>query len=126
MRKLVACLACRNQSSRLYGKPLQNLSISENISVLDYIITLLKEVEEIDEIVLGISNGIENKVFAEIAKKHSINFIFGDETDVLMRLIKCCEHSKGTDIFRMTTESPFVMYEYIKMLGHNTFILIAI
>ncbi len=29
MRKLVACLACRNEGTRLYGKPLQNLDVKK-------------------------------------------------------------------------------------------------
>ena len=37
-RKLVAALACRNQGTRLYGKPLQNLDIDKGITILDYMI----------------------------------------------------------------------------------------
>ena len=33
-RKLVAVLACRNQSSRLYGKPLQFLDVKNEIRVI--------------------------------------------------------------------------------------------
>ena len=38
MRKLIASLACRNNSTRLYGKPLQNLDTKKNITILEYII----------------------------------------------------------------------------------------
>ena len=62
MRKLVAAIACRNKGSRLYGKPLQNLDIDRGFSVLDNIIGCLKQIPVIDEIVLGIANGIENDV----------------------------------------------------------------
>ena len=37
MRKLVACLACRNEGTRLYGKPLQNLDIKKNITIKNYL-----------------------------------------------------------------------------------------
>ena len=50
--KVIACIACRNNSRRLYGKPLQLL---ENFSVLEYIINNLKQRTEIADIVLAIS-----------------------------------------------------------------------
>ena len=34
-RKLVAAIACRNQGSRLYGKPIQNLDVEDGITILD-------------------------------------------------------------------------------------------
>ncbi|MBV9987227.1 MAG: hypothetical protein JO301_06080 [Chitinophagaceae bacterium] len=114
MRKLVACLACRNNGSRLYGKPVQNLDIAGQLTVLDYIITALKSFPDIDAIVLGISEGNDNLGFVDIAAKHSIDYIIGDANDVLQRLIRCCEKAGGTDIFRVTTESPFTYFEAIK------------
>jgi spore coat polysaccharide biosynthesis protein SpsF len=113
MRKLVACLACRNQGTRLYGKPLQNLDIEERISVLEYMIASVKTYEPVEAIVLGISEGTDNVCFKELAIKNNIDFIIGSEEDVLQRLIQCCEKAEGTDIFRLTTESPFTYFEAI-------------
>lgn len=113
MRKLVACLACRNQGSRLYGKPLQNLDIEKRLSVLEYMIASIRTYEPVSAIVLGISEGADNIVFADIANKLGIPFIIGSEEDVLHRLIQCCEKVRGTDIFRLTTESPYTYFEPI-------------
>jgi spore coat polysaccharide biosynthesis protein SpsF len=113
MRVLVACLACRNQGSRLYGKPLQNLDIASGLTILDYIISGVKLLTPISSIVLGISAGTENETFKTVADKHKIQFIVGDEEDVLLRLIQCCQQGGGTDIFRMTTESPFNYFELV-------------
>lgn len=113
MRKLVACLACRNNGSRLYGKPMQNLDIEKQFTVLDYIISAVKKYPAVDEVVLGISEGNDNLCFVDVAKKHDIRYIIGDEADVLQRLIQCCEKAGGTDIFRLTTESPFTCFEVI-------------
>lgn len=113
MRKLVACLACRNNGSRLYGKPMQNLDIDSQLTVLDYIISAIKTYKSVDAIVLGISEGKDNLCFTDIAARHNIEYIIGDETDVLQRLIQCCEKAGGTDIFRVTTESPFTYFEAI-------------
>ena len=63
MKKLVAALACRNQGSRLYGKPLQNLDIDNGITILDNIINCLQQISAIDDVVLGIADGVENDAF---------------------------------------------------------------
>ena len=63
MRKLVACLACRNQGTRLYGKPMQNLDIKMGLTILDYMINSIKTYECVSEIVLGVSAGDDNIIY---------------------------------------------------------------
>ena len=113
-RKLVAALACRTAGSRLYGKPLQYLDNDHDVRIIDYIIDCLKTLNSIDEIVLGIAEGPENEIFKTVAAKHRIGFVVGDETDVLSRLVACGKLANATDIFRVTTESPFVVFEEIE------------
>ena len=74
-RKLVAAIACRNQGTRLYGKPIQNLDVENGITILDNIILCLKSIKVIDKIVLGISEGIENEIYKTISEKHNISYI---------------------------------------------------
>lgn len=114
MRNLVAALACRNNSTRLYGKPLQLLDIKKKISVIQHIINQLKKKKIFKEIVLGISKEIDSKIYVQLANKNNINYIFGDEFDVLSRLIKCGDKTFATDIFRITTESPFPFLKNLK------------
>ena len=113
-RRLVAALACRAAGSRLYGKPLQNLDIERRTSVLGHMIDLLATVPLIDEIVLGVAVGHENEPFHEIARARGLKSIRGDEIDVLERLIQCGEAGGATDVFRVTTESPFTYFEAIE------------
>ena len=113
MRKLVAALACRNKGSRLYGKPLQNLDIDRGISILDNIIACLKQMPTIDSIVLGVADGVENDEFVGYAQVNNIGCIRGDEEDVLERLIYCGDFDDATDIFRLTSESPFTYFDLI-------------
>ena len=115
-RKLVAALACRNNGSRLFGKPLQNLDVNKGIKIIDNLIECIKSIEEIDNIVLGIAEGVENDIFKEIAMQKKIDFIIGDETDVLGRLIKCAEKVNATDVFRITSENPFLYFQSVKKL----------
>ena len=115
-KKLVAALACRNQGTRLYGKPVQNLDIESGIRIIDNVISCLKSIQCIDEVVLGISEGIENEIFIKIAEENKIKYIIGDEEDVLSRLIECGVCSNATDIFRVTSESPFLFFEPVEDL----------
>ena len=114
--KLVAAIACRNQGTRLYGKPIQNLDVENGIRIIDNIIDCIKTIKCIDEIVLGISKGSENEVYVEIAKEKSLQYILGDHDDVLSRLISCGLISNATDIFRITSESPFMYFELVEKL----------
>jgi spore coat polysaccharide biosynthesis protein SpsF len=112
-RRLIAALACRNQGSRLYGKPLQNLHVDTGVRIIDNVIQCLKSIKSIDGIVLAISEGSENDAFVEIARQYGIDFVIGDEHDVLARLISAGEHSPATDVFRVTSESPFLYFEEV-------------
>ncbi|MHA8097976.1 hypothetical protein VR479_01610 [Aquirufa aurantiipilula] len=118
-RKLVAAIACRNNGSRLYGKPLQNLDVIKQITILDNITACLKSLQIVDEIVLGISMGSDNLAFEEYAKKNDIAYIFGDEKDVLSRLISCGEKVGATDILRITSESPFLYFDEVYKLWEH-------
>jgi spore coat polysaccharide biosynthesis protein SpsF len=115
-RRLVAAIACRNQGSRLYGKPLQNLEVEKGVRILDNIIGCLRAIDCIDEIVLGISEGVENEVFKNIAEENGLRHVVGDQIDVLSRLIKCGQLVGATDIFRVTSESPFLYFEPVEDL----------
>lgn len=113
MRKLVAALACRVDGTRLYGKPLQLLDIESRVSILDQLIALLATEKAIEDVVLGVSEGTENEVFHDRARRHGVRSIRGDRVDVLSRLIRCGEVAGATDVFRVTTESPFPYFEAI-------------
>jgi spore coat polysaccharide biosynthesis protein SpsF len=108
-RRLVAALACRVEGKRLYGKPLQNLAPDRTI--LGQILDTLARLPAIDTTVLGISKGSGNQPFVELAAARGIAHIIGDEIDVLMRLIQCGQAANATDVFRITTECPFLYFE---------------
>ena len=112
MRKLIAALACRNTSNRLYGKPMQNLD--DNKTILEELVNSIKTHKIVKKICLGIAEGPSNYSFKQYAIRNNLNYIFGDELDVLSRLVKCGNHSKATDILRITTENPFVYLDNIE------------
>ncbi|MFZ5556229.1 MAG: acylneuraminate cytidylyltransferase [Pseudomonadota bacterium] len=111
-RRLVAALACRNNGSRLYGKPLQNL-IGET-TILDQIIAAIRKFPIIEQIVLGISEGAANLNFVDFAHEREVSYVFGDPRDVLHRLILCGRLACATDVFRVTTECPWFAYDLLE------------
>lgn len=119
MRKLVAVLACRNQGSRLYGKPLQRLSVESGVRVIDQIVNTLSGLNAVDEVVLAISEGSDNAVYREIAEERGLKFVVGDETDVLSRLILGGDAAEASDLLRVTSESPFMFFEPLEELWES-------
>lgn len=115
----MAALACRNNGSRLYGKPMQNLDVEKGIRIIDHIIDHLNAIPCIDEVVLGISKGIDNEVFISVAEGKNLRYVVGDEKDVLERLIECGRLAGATDIFRVTSESPFLYHEPVEEVWNN-------
>jgi len=106
--KVVCTLACRVQSTRLYGKPLQLLDIERKISIIEYMLDHLAATPEIDETVLAISVGEENSPFIRLAERRKLAYVVGDEKDVLARLIVAGEKGKANVVFRVTSECPFI------------------
>jgi spore coat polysaccharide biosynthesis protein SpsF len=105
--KVVAALACRVQSKRLYAKPLQFIDVENEITILEYLVSFLKTCKGIDEIVLAISEGMENKPFELLSGKMGLQYVIGPEFDVQQRLIMAAEKGGGDILYRITTENPF-------------------
>ena len=108
--KIAAILACRNDSERMYGKPLQKMG---KFAILHHLINQIKTSKKIDEIVLAISEAPGNDIFIEFAKKENLKFVIGDDKDVLERLIIGGKSVDAQIIFRVTSENPFIFWEGI-------------
>ena len=114
--KLDAMLACRVTGTRLYGKPLQLLDIENRITILEYLVRYLEQSKSINSICLAISDEKANYGFAELAEKHGWKYVFGDPVDVLGRILKAVDKFDTDMVFRITTDCPFVYYNYIDEL----------
>lgn len=112
--KVVATLACRVQSKRLYAKPLQFIDIEKEITILEFLVNSLKTVKEIDAIVLAISEGEENIPFYRLAEKMKLPYIVGSQNDVQERLITAADKANGDIVYRVTTECPFIYMDTFK------------
>ena len=67
-------MPCRAQGSRLYGKPLQNLNVG-GPTVIESLISYIKAVDSIDDIVLAVSEESENDGFVRIAEVNSLPYV---------------------------------------------------
>lgn len=115
--KVVATLACRAGSTRLYAKPLQ--LVGEKPIIL-HLIERLRCAKRLDGIMLAIADGHENLAFVALAESLDLPYVIGDERDVLGRLIKAAEVAEADVVLRVTTENPFVYHENIDtMIEHH-------
>jgi len=115
-QKYDAILACRVNGTRLYGKPLQYLDIENQLTIIEYIVKYIKESKHIDSICLAIADGKINYGFAELAEKQGWQYIFGDTFDVLGRMLKAIDKFGAEQVFRITSECPFVYHDHLDEL----------
>lgn len=108
--KIAAIIACRVESDRLFGKPLQNIS---NIPIIRLLLNQLETSNLINDIVLAISEKEGNEIFVDFARKEKIKFVVGDDKDVLKRLIDGAKYVQADIIFRVTSENPYIFWEGI-------------
>jgi spore coat polysaccharide biosynthesis protein SpsF len=108
--KIVAVLACRAESSRLYGKPLQLVG---DRPIIQHLLDRLAQVKSLDGICLAISQGPSAEIFIDYARKRQLDYVVGPEKDVLGRLILGADHCGADVILRTTTENPYTYWENI-------------
>jgi spore coat polysaccharide biosynthesis protein SpsF len=115
-KRFDAILACRVGGSRLYGKPLQFLDIENRITILEYLVKYIKQINNIDSICLAIAEGKANYGFVELAEKEGWAHVFGEENDMLGRMVKAACKLESDLILIGSSESPFLYYEMIDAL----------
>lgn len=109
----VAVIACRLESSRLFGKPMQRVG---GTTILEHLVERLRKVRSLASIVLALSDAPGKAVFMEFARQHGLPYVVGDEKDVLSRMIAAA-HSVAADIvIRHTSDNPFPYWENLDEL----------
>lgn len=106
--KIIAGVACRAGSTRLYAKPLQLVG---DKPILTHLVDRLRTIPQLDEIILAISNGRENLAFVDYADAHGLRYVRGSELDVLGRLIKAGQLAYADVMLRVTPDCPFICTE---------------
>ena len=108
--KIVAVIACRVDSERLFAKPFQRIG---KYTILELLLNQLRRSSMIKDIVLAISEKPGNEIFVNYAKEHELKFVEGNDVDVLRRLIDGAQYVNSDIILRVTPENPFIFWEGI-------------
>jgi len=108
--KVVAVIACRIGSDRLFAKPLQPIG---NHNILEQLLNQLRKSTFLEDIILAISENPGNDIFVNFAKQNNLKFIEGDDRDVLKRLIQGANYVNADTVLRVTSENPYIYWEGI-------------
>ena len=113
--KTAAVIACRLESTRLFGKPMQ--LIGEH-SILDHLVARLRRATSVDCIVLAIGDAPGKSVFLDYAARHALPHVVGSQVDVLARLVAGAELVQADIVVRQTPDCPFTFWQDIDELIH--------
>jgi spore coat polysaccharide biosynthesis protein SpsF (cytidylyltransferase family) len=111
LNKTVACIIARTVSTRLPLKVLRE--IGNGMSMIDFIIARLKNVEEIDEIYICTSAEPVDDILEDVARKNAVKIYRGSANQVIERMLKVGEIENADVVLRVTGDNPFTSYEYI-------------
>jgi spore coat polysaccharide biosynthesis protein SpsF len=111
--KLVAIIQARMGSTRLPGKILKSI---QGMPMLWHIVSRLKSVGEIDEVVIATSDlSLDDSVY-NMAKNYDILCFRGSESDVLKRFFCAADMVGANHVMRITGDCPLVDPPTIKKL----------
>ena len=103
--KIVAIVQARMGSTRLPGKILKSI---QGMPMLWHIVSRLKSVDEIDEVVIATSDLPSDDQVYEMAKNYGIACFRGSETDVLNRFYNAAKMMDAQYVIRITGDCPLV------------------
>ena len=101
----LAVIQVRSGSSRLPNKCFANLG---KYRLIDWVIKRVKKTKLIDKIVLATTTNKKDFIFKSVAKKHNVEYFFGDEKNVLFRFYKVIEKFKPKNVLRICADNPFI------------------
>jgi spore coat polysaccharide biosynthesis protein SpsF len=108
--KVIVVLACRSESTRLYGKPLQLVG---NKPIIEHIYERIQQASMVDNTVVAAADTPSKSSYADFARKHNLPFVVGSEEDVLQRLIDAADCVDADVVVRAMTENPFIYWNGI-------------
>jgi N,N'-diacetyllegionaminate synthase len=111
--KVVALIAARMNSERMYGKPMKEIS---GKPIIWHVVERLRQVENINEIIICTSHKKENQAFVRFAEENGLKCFVGDEEDVLDRFYQAAKKYGADHIVRQTSENPLFHIPHIDPL----------
>ena len=107
---IVAVIAGRMNSSRMYGKTMALLC---RIPSLEHIIKRLQFCKLIDEIVVATTESVHDDPIRECAQKLNIQSFSGSEEDVLDRTVKAAKYAASDQVVIINGDSPIIDPEVV-------------
>jgi spore coat polysaccharide biosynthesis protein SpsF len=111
MSKTIACVIARTTSSRLPLKILRN--VTEEYTMIDFILQRLKSVSSIDKIYLCTSAEIVDDIMEDVSNKNEVELYRGSANSVIDRIIAVGEMERADNIVRVTGDNVFTSVEYL-------------
>lgn len=106
--KVGAIVQARTNSTRLPNKIFLKLPYDSNYTVLDQIVSRIKKVKNIDEIIIATSNNVNDDKVDSFCKKNSTTCFRGSEENVLSRFYLAALKYKLDVIIRLTGDNPCI------------------
>ena len=111
--KYAAIIEARMGSSRFPGKVMMNVN---KIPMIILLIDRLKQVKNLDKIIVATTTNENNNKLCNLLKKNKINFFRGSEENVLGRVIKCALKFKVPNIVQITGDCPLIDPEIVSQV----------
>jgi len=111
-KRIIALIQARMGSTRLPGKVLMDIC---GHPVLWHIANRLKQVPEIDEIVVATSIGRENNVLEKFCHDENISCFRGSENEVMDRFYQAAKYYKAEIVVRVTADCPLIDPESVRL-----------
>lgn len=108
--KTVAIIQARMGSERLPGKVMLDLC---GKTVLDHVITRVRQANEIDEIVIATTTDERDDVIETEAKRLETKCFRGSEDDVLSRYYYAAQENTADIVVRITSDCPLIDWNII-------------
>jgi len=120
MKKTIACIIARTNSTRLKKKVLINI---KNKMLIEHIINKLKKARNIDEIYLCTSIDPDDEILLKIAEKNKIKSYAGSRDVIVDRMLNVAKIENATDLVRVTGDNIYCDEIFIdKMIElHNKY-----
>ena len=107
--KIGFLITARLKSSRL---PLKLLEKIDGKELITQVIHRIKELNEVEEVVLCTSTNPQDKTLVEIAEREGIDWFTGNEEDVLQRLLDAATLHNLDYLIGITGENPLFSIEH--------------
>jgi len=103
--KIVATIEARMTSSRLPGKVLMKVL---DKPILHYLVSRLKRVQSLDEIVLATTTNCTDDILVEFANNENIRCYRGSENDVMDRVVEAAKSVDADLVVEISGDCPII------------------